>query len=161
MTSEVIDTAHPGGFSCCPTHDQEDTMTAISTSVTRTTVDLLRTVLRADAAVTGAVGLLGLLGPTSTLYGDVPGWLPRVLGAVLLVVAADLVLAARLSGSRLRLAGTVTAELALAWVVATVAVLALVDLPLAGREVLAIVGAATLGFAIAELRLVRSLSAAL
>src|SRR6476661_5836370 len=135
-------------------------MTAVTTSAIRTTEDRLRTVLRADAAVTGAVGLFGLLGPTST-YGDAPGWLPRVVGAVLLAVAVDLVLAARLSGSRLRLAGTVTAELALAWVVATVAVLALVDLPSAGREVLAIVGAATLGFAIAELRLVRSMSAAL
>jgi hypothetical protein len=134
-------------------------MTAITTSVTRATEDRLRTVLRVDAAVTGAVGLFGLLGPTST-YGDVPGWLPRVVGAVLLAVAVDVLLAARLSGRRLRLAGTVTAELALAWVIATVAVLALVDLPFAGREVLAIVGAATLGFAIAELRLVRSLASA-
>jgi hypothetical protein len=134
-------------------------MTALTTSVTRTTEDRLRTVLRVDAAVTGAVGLFGLLGPTST-YGDVPGWLPRVVGAVLLAVAVDVLLAARLSGRRLRLAGTVTAELALAWVIATVAVLALVDLPFAGREVLAIVGAATLGFAIAELRLVRSLASA-
>ena len=135
-------------------------MTAVTTPLARTTEDRLRTVLRVDAAVTGAVGLFGLLGPTST-YGDVPGWLPRTVGAVLLVVAVDLLLAARLSGSRLRLAGTVTAELALAWVVATVAVLALVDLPFAGREVLALVGAATLGFAVTELRLVRSLSAAI
>jgi hypothetical protein len=134
-------------------------MTAVTTPLARTTEDRLRTVLRVDAAVTGAVGLFGLLGPTST-YGDVPGWLPRTVGAVLLVVAVDLLLAARLAGSRLRLAGTVTAELALAWVVATVAVLALVDLPFAGREVLALVGAATLGFAVVELRLVRSLSAA-
>ena len=134
-------------------------MTAITTSVTRTTEDRLRTVLRVDAAVTGAAGLFGLLGPTST-YGDAHGWLPRVVGAVLLAVAVDLVLAARLSGSRLRLAGTVTAELALAWVAATVAVLAFVDLPFAGREVLTIVGVATLGFAIAEIRLVRSLAAA-
>jgi hypothetical protein len=134
-------------------------MTTVTAPLTRTTEDRLRTVLRADAAVTGAVGLFGLLGPTST-YGDIAGWLPRTIGAVLLVVAVDLLVAARLSGSRLRLAGTVTAELALAWVVATVAVLALVDLPFAGREVLALVGLATLGFAIAELRLVRSLSAA-
>ena len=134
-------------------------MTAVTTSVTRSAEDRLRTVLRVDAAVTGAVGLFGLLGPIST-YGDVPGWLPRVVGAVLLAVALDVALAARLSGSRLRLVGTITAELALAWVVATVAVLALVDLPFAGREVLTIVGVATLGFALTELRLVRSLAAA-
>ena len=134
-------------------------MTAVTTTQAPTTEDRLRTVLRADAVVTGAVGLFGLLG-SPTLYGDVPGWLPRAVGAVLLLVAVDLALASRWSGGRLRLAGTVCAELALAWVVATVAVLALVDLPLAGTEVLLLVGAATLGFAVLELRLVRSLSAA-
>ena len=159
MTSEVIDTAHRAGVCCCPTRDLEDIMTTVTAPLTRSTEDRLRTVLRLDAAVTGAVGLFGLLGPTST-YGDVAGWLPRTIGAVLVVVAIDLLLAARLTGSRLRLAGLVTAELAFAWVVATVAVLALVDLPFAGREVLAIVGLATLGFGLAELRLVRSLSAA-
>jgi hypothetical protein len=134
-------------------------MTALTTTRIRTTEDRLRTVLRADAAVTGAVGLFALLGPTST-YGDVPGWLPRALGVVFLALAVDFVLAARLSGSKLRLAGLVTGELALGWVVATIAILAFVDLPGSGREVLALVGLATLGFAIAELRLVRSLSAA-
>ena len=135
-------------------------MTALTTTRATTTEDRLRTVLRADAVVTGAVGLLALVGPTS-IYGDAPGWLPRVVGAVLLVVAVDLVVAARWSGSRLRMAGLVCGELALAWVVATVGVLALVDLPWAGREVLLVAGLATLGFAIAELRLVRSLSAAI
>ena len=134
-------------------------MTALTTTRVRTTEDRLRTVLRADAAVTGAVGLFALLGPTST-YGDVPGWLPRTLGVVFLALAVDFVLAARLSGSKLRLAGLITGELALGWVVATIAILALVDLPGSGREVLAVVGLATLGFAVAELRLVRSLSAA-
>ena len=135
-------------------------MTALTTTRIRTTEDRLRTVLRADAAVTGAVGLFALLGPTST-YGDVPGWLPRTLGAVFLALAVDFLLAARLSGSRLRLAGLVTGELAAGWVVATIGILAFVDLPAGGREVLAIVGLATLGFAIAELRMVRSLSAAI
>ena len=134
-------------------------MTATTTAHAPTTEDRLRTVLRADAVVTGAVGLFGLLGSPS-LYGDVPGWLPRAVGAVLLLVAIDLGIASRWSGRRLRLAGTVCAELALGWVVATVAVLALVDLPLAGTEVLLLVGAATLVFAVLELRLVRSLAAA-
>src|SRR5438128_1905316 len=122
-------------------------MTAVTTTRPRTTDGRLRGVLRADAAVTAVAGLFALLGPTST-YGDVPGWLPRLVGAVLLAVAVDLVVAARLSGSRLRLAGLVTAELAVAWVVATVRVLALGDLPLAGREVLSLMGLATVAFAI-------------
>jgi hypothetical protein len=134
-------------------------MTALTTTHVRTAEDRLRTVLRADAAVTAVAGLFALLGPTST-YGDVPGWLPRTVGVVLLAVAAGLAVVARLSGSRLRLAGLVAAELAVGWVVATVAVLALVELPAEGREVLALMGLATVGFAIAELRLVRSLSAA-
>jgi len=134
-------------------------MTTLTTTGLGTTEDRLRTVLRADAGVTAVAGLFALLGPTST-YGDAPGWLPRVVGVVLLAVAVDLVLVARLSGARLRLAGTVAADLAIGWVVATVAVLALVDLPFAGREVLSVMGLATVGFAIAELRLVRSLAAA-
>ena len=135
-------------------------MTAVTTTrSTTSTEDRLRNVLRADAVVTAAAGLLALVGSPS-MYGDVPGWLPRTVGAVLLVVAADLVVASRWSGRQLRLAGTVCAEAALAWVAATVAVLALRDVPASGTEVLLLVGAVTLGFGIAELRLVRSLSAA-
>lgn len=134
-------------------------MTAVTATPARTTEDRLRTVLRLDAGVSAVAGLFALIGRTST-YGDVPGWLPRAVGVVLLAVAVDLALAARLSGSRLRLAGTVTADLAIAWVIATVAVLALVDLPFAGREALTIMGLTTLAFAVAELRLVRSLTAA-
>ena len=132
-------------------------MTALATSETTTAADRLRTVLRADALVTGGVGLLALLGPTSP-YGDTAGWLVRAVGAVLLVVAAELLIASRWDGARLRLAGTVFGELALAWVVATVAVLALVDLPTSGREILAVVGLATLAFGVTELRLARRIS---
>lgn len=134
-------------------------MTAVTASVARTTEDRLRTVLRLDAVVTGLVGAFAVFGDTAR-YGDVPGWLPRAVGVVLLIVALDLAIAARWSGNRLRLAGLVCSELAFGWVVATIAVLALVDVPSTGTEILAIVGAATLAFAIAELRLVRRLSAA-
>ncbi|MCA1721533.1 MAG: hypothetical protein LC779_10700 [Actinobacteria bacterium] len=133
-------------------------MTAVTTARSTTTEDRLRTVLRADAVVTGLVGIFALESSAS-LYGDVPGWLPRVVGAVLLLVAADLAVASRWSGQRLRLAGTVVAELALAWVAATTAVLVFRDLPGTGTEVLLVVGAATLAFGVAELRLVRSLAA--
>ena len=134
-------------------------MTAVTTTGIRTTEDRLRTVLRVDAVVTGAVGLFGQLGPTSS-YGDAPAWLPRVVGLALLAFAIELALLTRSSGERLRLVGLVTAEAALAWSAATVAILALVDLPASGREVLALVGLATLAFGVTELRLVRSLSAA-
>lgn len=130
-------------------------MTAVTTTRPATAEDRLRTVLRADAVVTGAVGVFALLGSPS-MYGDVPGWLPRVVGAVLLFVAADLAIASGWSGTKLRLAGTVCGELALAWVVATVAVLLLADLPTSGTEVLLVVGAATLAFGVTELRLVRA-----
>lgn len=116
----------------------------------------LRTVLRADAVATGAVGLLALVGPLSP-YGDVPAWLPRTVGAALLLVALDIALASRWSGRRLRLAGTVTAELALTWVAVTAVVLATRDLPASGVELLALVGLATAAFGVAELRLVRAL----
>ncbi|MCW2606140.1 MAG: hypothetical protein JWO60_833 [Frankiales bacterium] len=114
----------------------------------------LQRLLRLDAVATAGAGLLGLALPTS-VFGDVPTLLPRAVGAVLLVVAADLLLASRWSGRRLRLATTVCGELAAAWVVATVVVLAVHDLPASGVEVLGLVGLVTLGFAVAELRAVR------
>ena len=124
-------------------------------SVPTTTDAPLQRLLRLDAGATGLAGLVALLAPTST-WGDVPGLLPRAVGVVLLVVAADLLLASRWTGRRLRLATTVCAELALAWVAATVAVLVLHDLPLLGVDLLFVVGLVTLGFAVAELRALRA-----
>ena len=119
----------------------------------------LQRLLRLDALATGAAGLLALLVPTST-WGDVPPLLPRAVGVVLLVVAADLLLASRWTGRRLRLATTVCAELALAWVAATAVVLVVHDLPLLGAELLVGTGLVTLAFGVAELRAVRSSTAA-
>ena len=115
----------------------------------------LQRLLRLDAVATAGAGLLALALPAS-VFGDVPALLPRAVGAVLLVVAADLALVSRWRGRRLRLATAVTGELAAAWVVATGVVLAVHDLPLAGVEVLVGVGAVTAGFAVAELRAVRA-----
>ena len=114
----------------------------------------LAVLLREDAVVTGAVGALALLGPDRG-GDDVASWVPRVVGAVLLLVAADLAVASRWTGRRLRLATAVCADLALAWVAASVAVLALVDLPASGTAVVAGVAVVTLGFAVAELRALR------
>ena len=134
-------------------------MTALTTTPAATTEDRLRTVLRVDAVVTGAAGLFALLAPTST-WGDVPGWIPRALGAGFLLVAVVLAVETRGSGSSLRTVGTLTMEAAFAWVVASLAILAFVDLADRGALVVAAVGLATLFFGITELRLLRALKRA-
>ena len=131
-------------------------MTTTSLTGFASAEDRLRAVLRADAAVTAAVGALALVGPT-TWYGGTPGWLVRTIGALLVVTALEIGLLAQSSGRRLRLVGTVVAELAFAWVAASVVVLLAVDLEAVGREVVLLVAAATLGFGLAETRLVRAL----
>jgi hypothetical protein len=130
-------------------------MTAITTTPAATTEDRLRTVLRVDALVTGAVGIFGLLGPTS-MYGEVPGWLPRTLGAGFLLFAIVLAVAIRGDASP-RVAGTITAEAALLWVAAAVVIVAFVDLPTRGEVVVALTGLGTLFFGVTELRLLRAL----
>lgn len=129
-------------------------MTTLTAIPARTTDESLRTVLRVDAAVTGGVGLLALVSPTAWFDA---GWLPRAVGVVLLIVAIEVALFARSDGRRLRLAGTVTGELAVAWVVASIAVLVLRDLPTTGALLIEAVAAVTAVFAFLELRLVRRL----
>ena len=113
----------------------------------------LATVLRADAAVTAALGAVALLGPD--VWGAAPGWLPRVVGAVFVVAALDVALVSRWTGRRLRLAGTVVGELALATAAASAVVLATADLPAAGALLVGVVGLLSAGFGVAELRLAR------
>lgn len=132
------------------------TLTAPATPGTGAAAARARAVLRLDAGVTAGVGLLGLLSPLDW-YGDSPTWVVRGIAVALLVVAADLALAARLPARWLRTATTVTAELALAWVAATAVVLGVAELPAAGREVLLLQGVATLGFAVAHLVAARAL----
>lgn len=128
-------------------------MTTAMTAL-RSTDDRLRTVLRVDGVVTGLAGLLALASPL-TWYGDPPGWLVRTVGVVLLVAGVDLALLSRAQGRLLRVGVMIAAELAFAWVAATIAVLALVDLPAQGVEVLALVGVVTLGFGLTYVRLRR------
>lgn len=128
--------------------------TTTAPAVAATASERMRAVLLADAIVTGGFGLLAVGAPTAWFDA---GWLPRAIGVVLLVVAAEVAVASRWSGSRLRLAGTVTGELAVAWVVAAVTVLLLVDLPRTGALLLELSALVTAGFAVAELRLVRRL----
>jgi hypothetical protein len=133
-------------------------MTAVTTAPTVTTEDRLRTVLRVDGIVTALVGLFGLLGPTST-YGYVPGWLPRALGAGFLLAGALVFVEAKSTGRTLALIGTLTADAAFAWTLASAAILAFADLPARGELIVAVVGLATLAFGITETRLVRALKA--
>lgn len=126
-------------------------MTAVATSAP-TVEDHLRGVLRADAVVTGAFGLLALAGPS--WYGG-PAWAARAVGAVLLVVALEVALLSRSQGRRLRLTGVVVAEAAFAWVVGALLAAGLVEMDTAGREVLLVSAVVTLGFGLAETRLAR------
>ena len=130
-------------------------MTATTTPRTVPTTasaDQLRRVLRVDGVVTAGVGLVGLLGPS--WYAG-PGWLARVVGAAFLVIGVEVALMARTE--RIRLLGTVVAELAFAWTAVAVALAALVDMDTAGQEVLLTTALVTLGFGIVETRLARAL----
>ncbi len=107
-----------------------------------------------DAVATGAAGLVALLAADVDLGRRPRAAAPRRRGRPAGRRRGPAV-ASRWSGRRLRLATTVCAELALAWVVATGVVLAVHDLPVAGVEVLGAVGLVTLGFGVTELRALR------
>ncbi|MDP9182034.1 MAG: hypothetical protein M3P04_04575 [Actinomycetota bacterium] len=128
------------------------TLTVTAPTAVATVERRLRSVLRADAVVTAAVGLFGLVGPS--WYGG-PAWVARAAGAVLLLVGIEVGLMARSEGNRLRLTGVVVAELAFAWVVAVLIAAGLVDMDTAGREVLVLTAVVTLAFGVAETRLTR------
>lgn len=117
----------------------------------------LRTALRADAVVTGAVGAATLLAAVPLAEQVGTPTVLRVVGAVLLVAAVDIALAARLSGRRLALAGTVVGELALAWVAGTVVVVALGVAEPVGVALLGAVAAVTAAFGVTHLRLAKRL----
>lgn len=117
-----------------------------------TAEDQLRTVLRVDGVVTAALGAFALFGPT--WYGG-PDWVTRGVGVGLLAVGLGVLGWARSRGDSLRTAGVVVADAAFAWVVTLLAVLALVDMDTAGREVVVVTALATLAFGITETRLAR------
>ena len=141
-------------------------MTALTTSpsptttmpATTTSESRLRTVLREDAAVTAAVSV-GVVLAAAPLAEQLPAstTVLRVLGVALVLVAADIALVSRWSGRRLALAGTVVGELALAWALASVAVVALARPAAVVTAAVLAVAAVTAAFGVTELRLVRSL----
>jgi hypothetical protein len=128
----------------------------MTTLLARPAEDRLRSVLLVDAVVVGLSGVL-LAATPSSWYGDLPGWFVRIAGVVLAVSAADVGIASRWTGRRLRLAATVTAELAFVWTAGVVLAAELGDVRGAGLEVLALGSLATLAFGVLEMRLVRSL----
>jgi hypothetical protein len=131
-------------------------MLAMTALLTHPVEDRLRTVLRVDSAVVLVAGLLLALTPSSW-YGDAPSWLSHAAGAALAVSAVDVGVASRWRGRALRLAATVTAELAFAWTAAVVVAIEVFAVRGAGLEVLALGGLATLVFGILETSLVRAL----
>ena len=126
---------------------------------TASSQDRLRTVLKADAVVTAAVGAVALLAaePLADEMGTTT--VLRVVGAALVLVGVDLALLARLSGRRLALAGTVVGELALAWVLGTAVVLALGLASPVGAALLVGVAAVTAWFGVTELKLAKAIRA--
>jgi hypothetical protein len=128
------------------------TATAPKTVPSTATAEQLRRVLRVDGVVTAGVGLVGLLGPS--WYGG-PAWVARAVGAAFLLIGIEVALLARTP--RIRLLGTVVAELAFAWAVTAVALAELVDMDTAGQEVLIATAVVTLAFGITETRLARAL----
>ena len=131
-----------------------------TTASTDTTDTRLRAVLRADAVVTGLVGAVLAVdaGPVAGAVSgavDVPRGAVLATGVALVAVALDLLLAARWSGRRLRLAATVTAELAAAWVVGSAVLLAVSRPGAAGTALVVGVAAVTAGFATAYVRALR------
>ena len=131
-------------------------MATVTTTPTVTTEDRLRTLLRVDGVVTALVGVFGLLGPTSA-YGAGPSWVPRALGAGFLLAGVIVFIEARSTGRTLGLIGTLTADAAFAWTIASVALLAFVDMTGRGESIVALVGLATLAFGITETMLVRAM----
>ena len=133
----------------------------VLTAPTAPTLDArLSTVLRADAVVTGLVGAVLAVdaGPVArALSGavDVPRWAVLATGVALVAVALDLLLAARWSGRKLRLAAVVTAELAAAWVAGSAVLLAVARPSAAGIALVVGVAAVTAGFATAYVRALR------
>jgi len=131
-------------------------MTTITAPLTDTdptsAAQRLRTVLSVNAATSFVAGVVGLIA-TDRLVDELglqsAGW-TRLVSAGLVLFAIDVALGARSSRHLVRTA-LVTSVLDLAWVVATVVVLATVDLTGAGQVVAVGMGVAVLDFAALQL----------
>ncbi len=148
ITSEVI--------AVLPRPVDDRSMTTITAPLTDTTpataAGRLRTVLSVNAGTSLASGLLGLLA-TDRLVDELglqsAGW-TRLVSIGLVLFALDVALGAR-SSRHLATTALVTSVADVAWVGATVVVLATVDLTGLGQVVAAVMGVAVLDFAVLQL----------
>ncbi|WP_326799310.1 hypothetical protein OG946_31285 [Streptomyces sp. NBC_01808] len=135
---------------------------AVSPTAASTPQITLRRWLGLDAVVTGGNGLayLALSGPVSDLLGVDRGLL-LVLGAVLVVYAADVAWLARKPVPPARLVALVV-DINIAWAVASVVVLVtgVLDPTTAGYVWIPLQAAVVLGFAVVQYGLLRGLRAA-
>lgn len=123
-----------------------------TTATDRTGAGRLRTVLTVNAVTSLASGIAGLVATdrlVDWLGLQSAGW-TRLVSAGLVVFAIDVALGAR-SQHRLALTALLTSAADLAWVAATVVVLATVDLTGWGRAVAVGMGLVVLDFALLQL----------
>lgn len=112
----------------------------------------LRLVLTTNAATSFSAGVVGLVAAgwcVDELGFQSEGW-TRLVSAGLVLFAIDVALGAR-SSRRLGTTALLTSVADLAWVAATVVVLATVDLTTAGWVVAAVMGVGVLDFALLQL----------
>lgn len=129
------------------------TITAPRTTTAPTSaVQGLRTVLRVNAATSFVAGTAGLLA-TDRLVDELglqsTGW-TRLVSAGLVLFAIDVALGVR-SSRYLSNTALLTSVVDLAWVAATVVVLATVELTGLGRVLAVVMGVAVLDFAVLQL----------
>ena len=121
----------------------------------------LRRSLQLDGVASGLTGALLLVaaGPVSTLIGNAAPAVARLGGAGLLVFAAALLWNAR-RGTVARGEVVAAVLLNIAWVIGSVALIALGPLPVLGNVAVAAVALAVLGFTLLEIVGLRRLRAA-
>ncbi len=115
--------------------------------------------LRLDAALCGATGLLAAAAPAAVadaLGPDVPTAAVRWVGVALVVWAVDLALLARASRRVLRRTALAAGVANLAWEVATVVLVALGAFSLGGAALALAVAAVVGGLGVLQLRALRS-----
>ncbi len=118
----------------------------------------LGALLRLDAALCGATGLLAAAAPAAVadaLGPDVPTAAVRWVGVALVVWAVDLALLARASRRVLRRTALAAGVVNLAWEAATVALVALGAFSVAGAGLALAVGAVVGGLGLLQLRALR------
>jgi hypothetical protein len=159
MTWQVMDTARwPGARSSSRPTSQEAAMTALAHPVHRSRTTGLATLLRVDAVLCAATGLLAAAAPAAVadvLGPDVPPAGVRWVGLALLVWAVDVALLARARGRLLRRGGVVVAVGNLAWEVATVVLVVRGAFSLPGAVTALVVGAVVGGLGLLQLRATR------